>query len=107
MRSGRLEALRTPDLGVVEEAELAAATEYIEALSTDFRHDEYSDPYRAALLAVIEAKAELQDQEPRVRSGSPSTLPELIAALKAAVEETRVKKEQPAKKQKRLTTADV
>ena len=97
--------MRTPDLGVVEEAELAAATEYIEALSTDFRHDEYSDPYRAALLALIEAKAEFQQQEPRVPPRSPSTLPDLIAALKAAVDETRAKKEQPTSKRKSLSAS--
>jgi hypothetical protein len=36
----------------------------------------------------------------------PSTPPDLIAALIAAVDETRAKKEQPLKKQKRLATAE-
>jgi DNA end-binding protein Ku len=97
--------LRKPDLSAVGEGELAPATGYIEALSTDFRHDKYSDPYRAALLAVIEPKAELQELQPHVPSRSPFTLPDLIAALKAAVDETRAKNEQPTRKRKSLAAS--
>jgi hypothetical protein len=57
------------------------------------------------LLAVIEAKAELQEQGPRVLFRSPSTLPDLIAALKAAVDETRAKNEQPTRKRKSLAAS--
>jgi DNA end-binding protein Ku len=99
------EGLRTPEPSLVGAAELAAAKEYIEALSTDFRHDKYSDPYRAALLAVIEPKAELQEQEPLAPFRSPSTLPDLIAALNSAVDETRAKNERPTRKRKSLAAS--
>src|SRR5438046_2993695 len=59
-------------------------------------------PYRAAMLALIEAKAALEGATaPRAFQVTDSP-PVRIAALKVAVGETRAQREQLLKKQKRL-----
>jgi DNA end-binding protein Ku len=79
--------VRSPDdLGgrevEVDPKELAATTELIEALTTTFRPEIYTDPYREAMLAMINEKAAtLEKSEPEPR---PSALPDLHDRLKTS-----------------------
>src|SRR3954451_19534903 len=71
----------------VRQQELKMAESLIESLSGDFEPDQYSDNYREALQALIEAKVEgrevVQPSEPAAESG---TVVDLMSALRASVE---------------------
>ncbi len=85
--------IRTPDFGFREEKvevrpqELQMARSLIETLTGDFAPEQYSDNYREALQAVIEAKIEGREvvapAEPAAESG---TVVDLMSALRASVE---------------------
>ena len=74
----------------VRPQELQMAESLIESLSGDFEPDQYSDNYREALQALIEAKVEgrevVQPAEPAADAG---TVVDLMAALRASVEAAR------------------
>lgn len=63
------------------------AESLIDTLSGDFQPEQYSDNYREALQALIEAKVEgrevVQPEQPAADSG---TVVDLMAALRASVE---------------------
>jgi DNA end-binding protein Ku len=85
--------IREPSFGFldddieVRQQELAMAQSLIDTLSGDFRPEQYSDNYREALQALIEAKVAGREvvapPEPAVDSG---TVVDLMAALRASVE---------------------
>jgi DNA end-binding protein Ku len=85
--------IRTPDFAFLDEdidvrqQELKMAESLIESLSGDFEPEQYSDNYREALQALIDAKVEgrevVQPAEPAEDSG---TVVDLMAALRASVE---------------------
>ena len=85
--------VRTPDFGFLDEdievrpQELAMAGSLIETLAGEFDPSQYSDSYREALQAVIDAKVEgrevVQPEEAQPTSG---TVVDLMAALRASVE---------------------
>ncbi|MBV9292107.1 MAG: Ku protein, partial [Frankiales bacterium] len=88
--------IREPAFGFLDEdidvrsQELAMAESLIESLSGDFKPEQYSDDYREALQALIEAKVAgrevVQPAEPVAESG---TVVDLMAALRASVEAAR------------------
>jgi DNA end-binding protein Ku len=85
--------VRTPDFGFLDEdievrpQELAMAGSLIETLAGEFDPSQYTDSYREALQAVIDAKVEgrevVQPEEAQPTSG---TVVDLMAALRASVE---------------------
>jgi DNA end-binding protein Ku len=88
--------IREPKFGFLDEdvevrqQELAMAQSLIETLSGDFEPDQYSDNYREALQALIEAKVAGREvvapAEPTADNG---TVVDLMAALRASVEAAR------------------
>jgi DNA end-binding protein Ku len=77
-------------------AELAMATSLIESMATDFHPKQYTDDYRSALHAVIEAKVagrevvSVADDKP-----APTTAADLMTALRASVERARAARAEP------------
>lgn len=74
----------------LSEREVSMAEALIEQLSTDFEPERYQDTYRAALLEMIERKAEGQEvvvQEPS--APEPAAAPDLMAALEQSLEAVR------------------
>ena len=105
--------IRTPDFGFLDEdidvrqQELKMAESLIESLSGDFEPEQYSDNYREALQALIDAKVEgrevVQPTEPATDSG---TVVDLMAALRASVEAAKQgRAEAPAPKKKQTKKA--
>jgi DNA end-binding protein Ku len=95
--------VRTPDFAFLDEdievrpQELAMASSLIDTLSGDFDPTAYSDSYREALQAVIDAKVEgRQVVQPESAQPSAGTVVDLMAALRASVEAAK-KKQAPAK----------
>ena len=85
--------VRTPDFGFLDEdievrpQELAMAGSLIETLAGDFDPSQYSDSYRDALQAVIDAKVEGREVvQPEEAQPSTGTVVDLMAALRASVE---------------------
>jgi DNA end-binding protein Ku len=74
----------------VRPQELQMAQSLIDSLSGDFQPEQYSDNYREALQALIEAKVAgkevVQPEQPAAESG---TVVDLMAALRASVEAAR------------------
>jgi DNA end-binding protein Ku len=104
--------VRTPDFGFLHEdielrpPELAMAGSLIDSMAGEFRADEFTDEYRAALQEVIEAKIEgravVAPEAPEV---APAAAVDLMAALKASVERARVARgeapaEEPAERRR-------
>ncbi len=100
--------VRTPDFGFLDEdievrpQELAMAGSLIETLAGDFDPSQYSDSYRDALQAVIDAKVEGREVvQPEEAQPSTGTVVDLMAALRASVEAAKkgsVAEEPKAKK---------
>jgi DNA end-binding protein Ku len=71
----------------VRPQELQMAESLIETLSGDFQPEQYSDNYREALQALIEAKVEGREVvQPEQPAGDTGTVVDLMAALRASVE---------------------
>ena len=90
--------VRTPDFGFLDDEvevrpqELAMAGSLIETLSGDFDPSQYSDSYREALNAVIEAKvAGHEVKQPAAAQPTSGTVVDLMAALRASVEAAKSK----------------
>ena len=85
--------VRTPDFAFLDEdievrpQELAMAGSLIETLAGEFDPTQYSDSYREALQAVIDAKVEGREVvQPEEAQPSTGTVVDLMAALRASVE---------------------
>ncbi|MEX2290607.1 MAG: Ku protein [Mycobacteriales bacterium] len=104
--------VRTPDFAFLDEQvevrpqELAMAGSLIDALSGTFEPGQYTDSYREALQAVIEAKVEGREiVQPTDAQPTSGTVVDLMAALRASVEAAKkgrpqvapAEAEQPAK----------
>jgi DNA end-binding protein Ku len=78
-------------------AELAMANSLIESMATDFHPKRYTDDYRSALQAIIEAKVagremvHTEDEAP-----APTAAADLMAALRASVERARAARAESA-----------
>jgi DNA end-binding protein Ku len=89
-------------------AELAMATSLIESMAADFHPKQYTDDYRSALQAIIEAKVagrevvSVEEDRP-----APTTAADLMSALRASVERARAARaetEASAKPPRKRTT---
>jgi DNA end-binding protein Ku len=85
--------VRTPDFGFLDDdvevrpQELAMAGSLIETLAGEFDPGQYTDSYREALQAVIDAKVEGREVvQPQDTQPSTGTVVDLMAALRASVE---------------------
>jgi DNA end-binding protein Ku len=87
--------VRTPDFGFLDEdvevrqQELAMAESLIETLSGEFEPEQYTDRYREALQDLISAKVEGREVVQPEAVEQPSTVVDLMAALRASVEQAR------------------
>jgi DNA end-binding protein Ku len=70
----------------VRPQELAMAKSLIEQMSGDFEPEEYTDAYREALQAVIEAKVEGREVVAPEEPEEAGTVVDLMSALRASVE---------------------
>jgi DNA end-binding protein Ku len=85
--------VRAPDFGFLDEdvevrpQELAMASSLIETLTGDFDPSQYTDSYREALQAVIDAKIEGREVvQPEGAQPTSGTVVDLMSALRASVE---------------------
>lgn len=76
--------------------EVAMARSYIDTLTTDFDPGRYHDEYRAALQEVITAKVEGHELEAAPSTPTQGNVVDLMAALRASVDEARRKRGEPA-----------
>jgi len=98
-----LESLMTaykssPDEDItVRPQELAMAASLIESMSADFKPEEFTDDYRAALQQVIDAKVSGKEivAAPEIEE-APSGAIDLMAALRASVERAKAARESGA-----------
>ncbi|HTY71538.1 MAG TPA: Ku protein [Actinomycetes bacterium] len=95
--------VRTPDFAFLTEdvevrpQELAMAESLIEAMAGDFDPTEYSDEYRAALQALIDAKVEGHEVvEAAAEAPTAGSVVDLMAALRASVEAAKREKTESA-----------
>src|SRR5690606_23381154 len=81
----------------VDKRELDVARQLIESLAGPFEPERYSDAYRAEVLDLIERKAageEIAVQPTTEEEAAP--VPDLMAALKASLDEVRSRQPVPA-----------
>jgi DNA end-binding protein Ku len=77
--------------------ELAMAASLIESMSADFKPEEFTDDYRAALQQVIDAKVSGKEiVAPPEAEEAPSGAIDLMAALRASVERAKAARESGA-----------
>jgi Ku protein, prokaryotic len=76
--------------------EIAMARSYIDTLTTDFDPSRYHDEYRQALQEVITAKVEGHELEAAPSTPTQGNVVDLMAALRASVDEARRKRGEPA-----------
>lgn len=82
----------------VGDKELKIATSLIESLTTEFKPSAYKDTYRAALLKMIDKKAEGEEIVlPEEPEGEKAQVVDLLAALEASVEAAKKAKKKTAK----------
>ena len=75
------------------------AMSLIETLSGEFDPTQFSDAYREALQAVIDAKVEGREVvQPEGAQPTAGTVVDLMAALRASVEAAKAKKDDPQEK---------
>lgn len=91
------DAVEAPESGAKGE-ELAAAQALIDQMTVDFDPEQYTDQYREALLAAIEAKAKGREvvTPPTPQPDTGGKVLDLMAALKASVEQAKKTREAPA-----------
>jgi DNA end-binding protein Ku len=92
------EPVEVPESGAKGE-ELKAAQALIDQMASDFDPEQYPDRYREALLAAIQAKAEGGEVVTPPAAPEPETagkVVDLMAALKASVEQAKKTRQEPA-----------
>ena len=72
-------------------SELAIAKQLVESLAGEFEPDKYSDTYREEVLALVERKAPGEEIAVQPAAGGGSPGPDLMAALKASLDEVRAR----------------
>jgi DNA end-binding protein Ku len=96
--------VRTPEFAFLTEKvevrpqELAMAASLIDSLADDFVPEQYSDSYREALQAVIDAKIAGHEvvAPAGVEAGRTGTVVDLMEALRASVEQARAARAEPS-----------
>jgi DNA end-binding protein Ku len=90
----------------VRDQELTMAKSLIETLTGGFDPTQYTDAYREALQAVIEAKIEGREVvQPEGAQPTSGTVVELMAALRASDEAAKAEKGDPEEKAEAARTA--
>ncbi|MEY9935646.1 DNA end-binding protein Ku [Catenulispora sp. GP43] len=91
------DVVEVPEPGAKDE-ELAAAQALIEQMTVDFDPEQYTNKYREALLAAIEAKAKGREvvTPPAPKEEGGGKILDLMAALKASVEQAKQTRQEPA-----------
>lgn len=95
------DAVEVPEPGAKDE-ELKAARKLIDQMTSDFDPEQYTDVYRESLLAAIEAKAkggEVVTPPPSPESETGGKVVDLMAALKASVEQAKQTRQEPKAEQ--------
>ena len=78
-------------------AELAMASSLIESMATDFHPERYTDDYRSALQAVIEAKVAGREMlHVEAERAAPTAAADLMTALRASVDRARAARAESA-----------
>ncbi len=81
------EGLDIPEAGILSERELAMAKSLVEMLTGEFHPERYTDNYRAALLELIERKAEGEEiKRPTPVAGK---VTDLMEALRQSIDATK------------------
>jgi DNA end-binding protein Ku len=95
--------VRTPDFEFLNEdvsvrpQELSMASSLIDSMAGDFEPDAFTDNYRQALQAVIDAKISGREVvAPAVEEAAPTAAVDLMAALRASVDRARQARGEPA-----------
>jgi len=106
--------VRRPDFGflsedvTVRQQELAMAGSFVEAMTADFDPGDYTDNYRQALEAVVEAKAAGHEvMRPPEPEAAPTGVVDLMEALRRSVEAAEAQRsgsEVPKQTRKRAAT---
>src|SRR3954471_19830237 len=106
--------IRTPDFGFLDEdisvrpQELQMAEALIASMSGDFDPGEFTDDYRAAMTALLEAKQTGGDVQPVPEvADTGAAVVDLMSALRASVERARGGDAKPAPAKKSAPTAKV
>lgn len=73
----------------VSDAEVAVAEALVEAMTADYEPEQYTDSYREALEAVIDAKQAGRQVEPAPAAEQPAEVVDLVSALRASVTAAR------------------
>jgi DNA end-binding protein Ku len=82
-----------PEDVTVSDAEVTMAQSFIDALSGDFKPEDFTDSYREALEALVHSKAEgIPLEEPEVPEEA--EVVDLVAALRASVEAAKKRREE-------------
>jgi DNA end-binding protein Ku len=105
--------IRTPDFGFLDETvevrpqEMAMAESLITALSGDFDASAYTDSYREAVQALIDAKVEGREVvAPVTEDGDDGSVVDLMAALRASVEAAKKARGETSAPSKATTESD-
>jgi DNA end-binding protein Ku len=91
-----MQSVAPSDDVVVRPQEIDMAQSYIETLSGDFEPSEYSDSYREALEELIEAKVAGRELVPPQEAPESGQVIDLMAALRASVEQAKKERGEPA-----------
>ncbi|MGH4013854.1 MAG: Ku protein [Pseudonocardiaceae bacterium] len=87
LRTGRFDVL---DREVtISDAEVAVAEALVDAMAADYQPEQYTDSYREAVQAVIEAKESGQQLAPAPAAEPPAEVVDLVSALRASVAAAR------------------
>lgn len=100
------DAVEVPEAGAKDD-ELSAAQALIEQMTVDFDPEQYTDEYREALLAAIEAKAKGREvvTPPAPKPETGGKVLDLMAALQASVEQAKKTRQEPAASPKKREAA--
>ncbi len=86
-----------PEDVTVSDAEVTMAQSFIDALAGDFHPEEFTDAYREALEAVVEAKADGIPLAEAEEAPKEAEVVDLVAALRASVEAAKKRREEAEK----------
>ncbi|CAA9372183.1 MAG: Ku-like_protein [uncultured Propionibacteriaceae bacterium] len=82
------------DTVTVSDAEVTMAESFIEALSGDFRPEDFTDAYREALEELVESKISGVELPEEAEAPQEAEVVDLVAALRASVEAAKKRREE-------------
>ncbi|SDB94953.1 Ku protein [Shouchella lonarensis] len=78
-----------PEEDTVGPKELKTALMLVDQLTTAFKPEKYTDDYRTALMALIEAKKSNRTVTPNEKHAPPDNVTDLMSALQASLDKTK------------------